>query len=410
MALKTRRLRYLPKYYVGGMFGQGNNYLMNATMKSDAFKAAGNTTSYNPSATDILGGASQGFASGTVAGATEGAIHGALSSIPLVNTIDSVLTSITKPIGENAPGNLGNATAGRIDPIGNLSGAIAGAVEGNWNKALTDFSSIVLPGIGALTDVNKYKEKIAAEQNVRNKLNDKQQGVINRRLNPGNYFDSNQQLMQAAMGGPLDPIPDINPNWNPALGQRNEQFKYQYPNGQPMRFTDADSSKYSPESLNQFANWKSNPQVNSTNLSRYGTTINEANSMVLGAQSEVNKLGIPNVAMPNINNKGSISQSGGVRFLDSNDSSFKVPVLSKAMGGSITEYNTGGTQLPNITQYNAGTSHEKSQLGGTPVDSNANVALMSGVEPVALVEKGELAWKNPKTNEAYIFSNRLFIK
>jgi hypothetical protein len=60
-------------------------------------------------------------------------------------------------------------------------------------------------------------------------------------------------------------------------------------------------------------------------------------------------------------------------------------------GGRVRKYSTGGT-------------HEQSAEGGIPVDENANPASVSGQQPVARVEEGEVAVGN------FIFSNRLTSK
>jgi len=66
-------------------------------------------------------------------------------------------------------------------------------------------------------------------------------------------------------------------------------------------------------------------------------------------------------------------------------------------------------QMPQVTEYNTGGTHEESLTGGIPVDSEGNSATVSGGRAIALTEAGEVAWKNPKSSEVYVFSDKIFI-
>ena len=65
-----------------------------------------------------------------------------------------------------------------------------------------------------------------------------------------------------------------------------------------------------------------------------------------------------------------------------------------------------GGNLPQLTNYLNGNTHEQNSLGGVPVDAMGNP---SPQNPVGLVEQGEVGYKLPNDETGYIFSNRLKI-
>lgn len=77
-------------------------------------------------------------------------------------------------------------------------------------------------------------------------------------------------------------------------------------------------------------------------------------------------------------------------------------------GGDMGMLAEGG-QVPIVNEYNVGGTHEESSYGGVPVDNYGTPSAVSGRNPVAKSEQGELTWFNPKTKSAYVFSNRLFV-
>jgi len=64
-------------------------------------------------------------------------------------------------------------------------------------------------------------------------------------------------------------------------------------------------------------------------------------------------------------------------------------------------------QMPQVTEYNTGGTHEQNPNQGVPVDSEGNPATISGGKAVALTEAGEVAFRS-KSGEIYVFSSRLF--
>ena len=106
---------------------------------------------------------------------------------------------------------------------------------------------------------------------------------------------------------------------------------------------------------------------------------------------------------------GTSRQENPGRFYDTNQ------MLMAAYGGPLSQPMQNmqqmgqPNQMPQVTEYNTGGTHEESLTGGIPVDSEGNLATVSGGRAVALTEAGEVAWKNPKSSEVYVFSDKIFI-
>ena len=67
-------------------------------------------------------------------------------------------------------------------------------------------------------------------------------------------------------------------------------------------------------------------------------------------------------------------------------------------GGQI---GAGFTGQPQIVEYENGEKHDKSAVGGIPVDARGNPATTSNQSAVGLTEKGEVTWNG------YVFSDKL---
>jgi len=83
------------------------------------------------------------------------------------------------------------------------------------------------------------------------------------------------------------------------------------------------------------------------------------------------------------------------------------PLVSQAYGGQIDQSTQNIRQMPQVTEYNTGGTHEQNPNQGIPVDSEGNPATISGGKAVALTEAGEVAFRS-KSGEIYVFSSRLF--
>ena len=78
-------------------------------------------------------------------------------------------------------------------------------------------------------------------------------------------------------------------------------------------------------------------------------------------------------------------------------------LVSSILGGGNESTKAMGGNIPQMTKYASGGSHEQNGLGGIPVDSLGNP---SG-NPSALVEQGEVGYKLPNDQTGYVFSNRI---
>jgi hypothetical protein len=88
--------------------------------------------------------------------------------------------------------------------------------------------------------------------------------------------------------------------------------------------------------------------------------------------------------------------------------SYSIPSYKKPVGApEIAQQFAMGGDLPVVTQYDTGGTHEQNPNGGVAVDSQGNKVIMSKTSPVAMTEEGEVSWKNPTTGQVYVFSNRL---
>ncbi len=74
----------------------------------------------------------------------------------------------------------------------------------------------------------------------------------------------------------------------------------------------------------------------------------------------------------------------------------------RAYGGKMPKYDNGG----NLIKYENGGTHEQNPMGGVPVDSQGNLASITGQPPVGLVEGGETAFTN-NIGETTINSDRI---
>lgn len=83
----------------------------------------------------------------------------------------------------------------------------------------------------------------------------------------------------------------------------------------------------------------------------------------------------------------------------STNAGYRITGVKKEFGGG----------LPQITEYTTGGQHSENPNGGIPVDAQGNMASVSGRNPVATTEEGEITWMNPSTKQSYVFSNKIFI-
>lgn len=85
-------------------------------------------------------------------------------------------------------------------------------------------------------------------------------------------------------------------------------------------------------------------------------------------------------------------------------------LLGSAMGGLFGKANEAvakayGGNIPQMTNYNGGGTHEQNPMGGIPVDQFGNPSLNAS----ALVEQGEVGYKLPNDKSGYVFSNRIAV-
>ena len=76
--------------------------------------------------------------------------------------------------------------------------------------------------------------------------------------------------------------------------------------------------------------------------------------------------------------------------------------------GQLSQNMQQPNQMPQVTEYNTGGTHEQNPNQGVPIDSEGNPATVSGGRAVALTEAGEVAFKT-RSGETYIFSSKVFI-
>lgn len=113
-------------------------------------------------------------------------------------------------------------------------------------------------------------------------------------------------------------------------------------------------------------------------------------------------------------------EAKGSGFLDimGGLASFAAPIVTGALtqglgsqlGGlfgkaneSVAKVAAYGGNIPQMTNYNGGGTHEQNPMGGIPVDQFGNPSLNAS----ALVEQGEVGYKLPNDKSGYVFSNRI---
>lgn len=78
-------------------------------------------------------------------------------------------------------------------------------------------------------------------------------------------------------------------------------------------------------------------------------------------------------------------------------------LVSSILGGGNESTKAMGGNIPQMTKYASGGTHEQNGLGGIPVDELGNPSMNAS----ALTEQGEVGYKLPNDQTGYVFSNRI---